>query len=56
LPERSARRISALRPDARIATMKGATHALPMEQPDRVRTVLASMLVMTGQAKFAAID
>ncbi|MFZ4601558.1 MAG: alpha/beta fold hydrolase [Caulobacterales bacterium] len=56
LPERTARRISALRPDARIATMKGATHALPMEQPDRVRTVLASMLVMTGQAKFAAID
>ena len=49
-PERSARRLAQLRPDARIATLEGSTHALPMERPDRVRTVIASTLMLAGQA------
>jgi pimeloyl-ACP methyl ester carboxylesterase len=56
LPAPLARRIGLLRPDARIATLEGATHALPMERPDRVRSAIASTLVMAGQAQFAALD
>jgi pimeloyl-ACP methyl ester carboxylesterase len=56
LPLALARRIGLLRPDARIATQDGATHALPMERPDRVRSAIASTLVMAGQAQFVALD
>ncbi|MBU6372548.1 MAG: alpha/beta hydrolase [Alphaproteobacteria bacterium] len=56
LPIRAARRIAALRLDARIATIEGTTHALPMERPDRVRAAIESTLVMAGQAALSALD
>jgi len=54
LPLREARRIAALRPDARIATLDGSTHAMPMERPDRVRAAIESTLVMAGQGRLVA--
>jgi pimeloyl-ACP methyl ester carboxylesterase len=33
---------AALKPDALIATVEGATHMLPMERPDRVRSAIES--------------
>ncbi len=40
------RRITALRPDARVATVEGAGHMLPMERPDRARAAIESAVLM----------
>lgn len=40
------RRIAAMRPDARMATVEGAGHMLPMERPDRVRAAIESAVLM----------
>jgi pimeloyl-ACP methyl ester carboxylesterase len=39
-------RIAALKPDARVATVEGATHMLPMERPDRVRAAIEAAALM----------
>jgi pimeloyl-ACP methyl ester carboxylesterase len=50
-PPAIAERIQDLRPDARIATIGGATHALPMERPDRARAAIETAAMMaTGGA------
>lgn len=48
-------RIKALRPDARVATVEGASHMLPMERPDRVRAAIESVMLMAGRA-FQDVD
>jgi len=52
-PEPVARRIKDLRPDARIAMLEGATHALPMERPDRVRAAIETAAMMATGGAFA---
>jgi pimeloyl-ACP methyl ester carboxylesterase len=44
-------RIAALKPQARVATVEGATHMLPMERPDRVRAAIESAVLMTRGGK-----
>ena len=39
-------RLAAIKPDARVATVEGATHMLPMERPDRVRAAIESVALM----------
>lgn len=50
-PQPAAARIAALRPDVRVATIDGATHALPWERPDRARAAIESVLVMAEAAR-----
>lgn len=44
-------RIAALKPQARVATVEGATHMLPMERPDRVRAAIESAVLMARGGK-----
>jgi pimeloyl-ACP methyl ester carboxylesterase len=46
--ERSVAHCSALRSEARIITVEGATHMLPFERPDRVRATIESAVVMSS--------
>ena len=46
-----AARFSQMRPDARVATLDGASHMLPMERPDRVRATIESAWLMAKQAR-----
>jgi pimeloyl-ACP methyl ester carboxylesterase len=39
-------RIAALKPDARVATVEGASHMVPMERPDRVRAAIEAAALM----------
>lgn len=52
-PEAVARRIKELRGDVRIATVEGATHALPMERPDRARAAIETAAVMATGGAYA---
>jgi pimeloyl-ACP methyl ester carboxylesterase len=45
-PPAIAQRIKEVRPDARIATIAGTTHALPMERPDRARAAIETAAIM----------
>lgn len=45
----AAHRIAALKPDARIATVEGATHMLPIERPDRARAAIESAALLGGR-------
>jgi pimeloyl-ACP methyl ester carboxylesterase len=46
-------RVAALKPQARVATVEGAGHMLPMERPDRFRAAIESAVLMTrGGRKF----
>lgn len=49
--EAAVHRISAIKPDARIATVEGAGHMLPMERPDRVRAAIESAALMARQGR-----
>lgn len=44
-------RLAALKPHARVATVEGATHMLPMERPDRVRAAIESAVLMARAGK-----
>lgn len=50
-PPSIAKRIKDVRPDLRMAVLEGATHALPMERPDRVRAAIetAAMMARSNQ-------
>lgn len=48
LPNAVAKRLGDLRPDARIATVEGAGHMLPMDRPDRARAALETAFVLSG--------
>ncbi|MGE0045609.1 MAG: hypothetical protein AB7T08_07610, partial [Hyphomonadaceae bacterium] len=52
-----ANRIKSQRPEARIATIAGSTHALPMERPDRARAAIETAHVMaTGGAAYVDLE
>ncbi len=42
ISEASMHRIAAVKPDARVATVEGVGHMIPMERPDRVRAAIES--------------
>ncbi|MBY0563353.1 MAG: alpha/beta hydrolase [Hyphomonadaceae bacterium] len=46
IPIAAMHRFAAIKPDARIATVEGAGHMLPMERPDRVRSAIESATLM----------
>lgn len=47
-PASAAARIAEVRPDARIATVDGATHMLPIERPDRARAAIETAALMAN--------
>lgn len=49
--EAAMHRIAAMKPDARLATVEGASHMIPMERPGRVRAAIESahLLARTGR-------
>lgn len=50
-------RVQAMKPDARVGTVEGAGHMLPMERPDRVRTAIESALLMAqGGKRFRDVE
>jgi pimeloyl-ACP methyl ester carboxylesterase len=44
------------RPSARVAVVDGATHALPMERPDRARAAIETALMMAGMNGREAVE
>lgn len=46
----SLQRIAHLRPNARVATVEGASHMLPMERPDRVRAAIEAAVMMAPRS------
>jgi pimeloyl-ACP methyl ester carboxylesterase len=49
-PDACAERVRQLRPKARLAVVDGASHALPMERPDRARAVMETVIVQAAPA------
>lgn len=49
IAQASAHRIAALKPEARVATVEGATHMLPIERPDRARAAIETAALMAGK-------
>jgi len=49
ISEAAMHRMAAIKADARVATVEGAGHMLPMERPDRARTAIETAL-MLGRA------
>lgn len=57
MPPAALHRFSALKPEALVATVEGATHMLPMERPDRVRAAIeAAALRARGKRGRADLD
>lgn len=58
ISEAPAARFAAAKPDARIATVEGAGHMLPMERPDRARAAIetAALLAKAGRKYADALD
>lgn len=57
-PPSVAKKIKEIRPDARMAVLDGATHALPMERPDRVRAAIetAALMAQPNAPRFADLE
>lgn len=57
ISEAAMHRIAAINPQARVATVEGASHMLPMERPDRVRSAIesAAMMAQAGR-KYHGMD
>lgn len=51
ISEAAAHRVASIKPDARIATVEGASHMLPMERPDRVRAAIETATLMAKQGR-----
>jgi pimeloyl-ACP methyl ester carboxylesterase len=49
---RAADKLHELRPEARIATVEGATHMFPMERPDRARAAIETAALMASPAGY----
>lgn len=47
----AAARFAALRPDARIAVVEGASHMLPIERPDRARAAIETAALMASPTR-----
>jgi pimeloyl-ACP methyl ester carboxylesterase len=52
----AAHRIAALKPEARIALVEGASHMLPIERPDRARAAIESAALMGGRSWRSDMD
>lgn len=50
-PQGCVERIRDMRPKARVATVDGATHALPMERPDRARAAIETAILQAAPAQ-----
>jgi pimeloyl-ACP methyl ester carboxylesterase len=50
ISEAAMHRIAAMKPDARVATVEGVGHMIPMERPDRVRAAIEAAALMAGQS------
>lgn len=48
ISEASLHRVAAIKPEARVATVEGASHMLPIERPDRARAAIESAALMGG--------
>jgi pimeloyl-ACP methyl ester carboxylesterase len=46
ISEAALHRIAAIKADARVATVEGAGHMLPIERPDRARSAIESAALM----------
>jgi pimeloyl-ACP methyl ester carboxylesterase len=46
ISEAAMHRLAAIKPDARVATVEGAGHMLPMERPDRARAAIETATLM----------
>lgn len=46
ISEPAMHRVAAIKPDARVATVEGAGHMLPMERPDRARAAIETATLM----------
>jgi len=46
ISEAAMHRVASIKADARVATVEGASHMLPMERPDRVRAAIESATLM----------
>ena len=44
-------RLALLKPGARVATVEGAGHMLPMQRPDRVRAAIESVALMAARGR-----
>lgn len=53
LPAAAIKRIAAMQPQARIATVEGAGHMLPMERPDRVRAAIETAMLMARSGELS---
>ena len=51
ISEAAMHRIAAIKADARVATVEGAGHMLPMERPDRARAAIESAALMARQGR-----
>ncbi|MBL8546090.1 MAG: alpha/beta hydrolase [Hyphomonadaceae bacterium] len=51
ISEASMHRVAAVKADARVATVEGAGHMLPMERPDRARAAIESAALMARQGR-----
>ena len=51
ITEAAMHRIAAIKADARVATVEGAGHMLPMERPDRARAAIESAALMARQGR-----
>lgn len=50
-------RIAAMKPDARVATVEGSSHMLPIERPDRARAAIEMAALMARpQGRLADLD
>ncbi|MGE0828256.1 MAG: alpha/beta fold hydrolase, partial [Hyphomonadaceae bacterium] len=55
-PAQMSARMKEMRPDLRIATIAGATHALPMERPDRARAAIETAALMATGGVYSDLD
>ena len=51
ITEAAMHRVASIKADARVATVEGAGHMLPMERPDRARAAIESATLMARQGR-----
>lgn len=51
ISEAAAHRVAAIKADARMATVEGAGHMLPMERPDRARAAIETATLLAKQGR-----
>ncbi len=58
ISEAAMHRVASIKPDARVATVEGAGHMLPMERPDRARAAIetAALMAKAGRKYHDALE